>query len=224
MSKLLAARTTQEAQAMIKKTMLLASMALALIAFAAPAAAQADAFWTTTAGTVGGEGEGVPVETEGAITTSYGGLNTSAPVRIEGEVWNGAHGEGSIEATAGVGFVPGIPTSICTVAVTLVGEPWSLTLTTDTEPGSDTNDATLDMSEVGLIKHFSHGCFTASGGLIPATVAVTGAMTATASTNGDHVDLTLEATRTCTRPILKPGSTKPQQNTSRSPAIPARSS
>jgi hypothetical protein len=180
----------------IKKVLLLASMALALIAFAAPAAAQADAFWTTTAGTVGGEGEGVPVETEGLITSSFGGLNTTAPIRLEGEVWNGAeHGEGSINAEAGTGFVPGIPPSICDVEVTLVGEPWTVTLTTDTEPGSDTNDATLDMTEVGFINHYSHGCFTASGGLIPTKGAATGKITATATTNGHHVDLTLEPTQ-----------------------------
>jgi hypothetical protein len=179
----------------IKKMLLLAMMALAVIAFAAPAVAQATAKWTTTDGTVGPKTEGVQVTTAGAITSSFGGLNTTAPIHLEGEVWNGAHGEGSINAEAGAGFVPGIPTSICTVAVTLVGEPWSLTLTTDTEPGSDTNDATLDMSEVGFINHYSHGCFTASGGLIPTKGAATGTVTATATTNGHHVDLTLEATQ-----------------------------
>jgi hypothetical protein len=180
----------------IRKMLLLASMALAVVAFAAPAVAQADAFWTTTSGTVGGEGEGVNVEAGGFLTTSFGGLNTMSSLRLEGIVWNGAeHGEGSIEAEAAGGFVPGIPTSICTVAITLVGEPWGLTLTTDPEEDASTNDATVDLGEVGFINHYSHGCITASGGAIPTKAAATGTVTATASTDGDHVDLTFEATQ-----------------------------
>jgi hypothetical protein len=152
--------------------------------------------WTTTDGTISGKEEALAVETEGEITSSFGGLNTTVPIRFEGEVWNGvAHGEGSINAEAGAGFVPGIPTSICTVEVTLVGGPWSIALTMDTEIGAETDDATVDMSEVGFINHYSHGCFTASGGAIPTKGAATGTVTATAETNGDHVDLTLAATQ-----------------------------
>jgi hypothetical protein len=180
----------------ITKILLLASLALAVVAFAAPAAAQAEAFWTTTEGTVKGPGSGVAVEAEGAIT-SFFGFGTTATIRLEGEVWNGEQdGEGSIEADViGTGFVPGIPPSICQVHVTLVGEPWSVTLTTDPEEDAGTNDATVDLGEVGFVNHYSHGCPTVTGGKIPTKGAATGTVTATASTDGDHVDITLETTQ-----------------------------
>jgi hypothetical protein len=180
----------------MKKVLLLSCLALALIAFAAPAVAQAEAFWTTTDGTVGGAEESVIVESEGELATFSAGFNTNFLIRLEGEVRNGASdGEGSIEAEASEGFVSGIPKAICAIEVIPVGEPWSVTLTTDKGDGAETDDATLDIEEMGLFFDFSHGCHTVSGGFIPKESAITGTMKATAATNGDTTNLALEPTQ-----------------------------
>jgi hypothetical protein len=189
-------KVTQEDMSMtLKKMLLLASMALAAIAFAAPAAAQAEAYWTTTDGTVGDESEAVPVDLEAEITSTIGTLNTKATIFLTGEVWNDEEskmGEGEItlkEAT-GKGTVAGVPAFLdCTVEVTLLGGNWPLTLTTDTDAGASTTDATVDVEEVKFVNHYNAGCQAAG---VPPTGGATGTVTATASTDEDHVDLTLE--------------------------------
>lgn len=182
----------------LKKMLLLASMALAAIAFAAPAAAQAEAYWThgEHGDTVGnGTGNGTKVELEHNIASQAGGLNTRALIYLTGEVWNdpvSEMGEGKItehEAT-GAGTVVGIPPALdCTVTVNLGNAIWPLTLTTDEDVGATETDATVDVENVTFQNTYNQACQNLG---IPATTAATGTVEATASSNGDHVDLTLE--------------------------------
>lgn len=136
-----------------KKIMLLASMAIAAVAFAAPAA-QADApEWFHGDTPVGGEAEAEALHVVGELSSRLTvGTLVSGPceVTFEGEAWNengmaeGIITGGNIEHTCETS------TAGCTITPTLQEFPWTLTGTTVTgEPGVEIVGAQFENHYLG---------------------------------------------------------------------------
>jgi hypothetical protein len=159
----------------IKKMLLLVSAVAALVAFAAPAAAQA-ADWHTDPGgkKLGSEEEKQTFDGTGELSSTVTGVVTGpAVVHVHGNLWNGAHGEG--EVTEFKITVPegGIPTNLPGCSATAAtnstegegGAIWPITMT---------KKEAIHIEEVTFTNHYNHQCQTFG---LPATAPAHGTAT-----------------------------------------------
>src|SRR5689334_4324020 len=114
----------------IKKILMLASMALAVVAFAA----QANDTWTTDGEPIPGPLDPTTVVVHGELSSKVGNFTTGpAVVHGHGDIWNGEEmGEGQISnftITGELAVGPGLPSS-CKATGTANNLPWSVTATT----------------------------------------------------------------------------------------------
>jgi hypothetical protein len=157
----------------IKKMLLLASMALAAVAFAAPAAAQASPEWLLNGATLNGEEE---FHIEGELSSNViGSAVVSGPceVTFTGTAKNvngmadGAVEAGTISKTCSVAQIPG-----CSFEPTLnnlgEGNKWPLTGTTVTGVNA------VEIQSASFTNHYNATCVAAG---LPATVTATGTAT-----------------------------------------------
>lgn len=166
----------------IKKMLLLASMALAVVAFAAPAAAQANANWITGGNPIGDEDDPTTVSVHGELASKVGNFTTGpAVVHGHGLLWNSAAsgmGEGEITSFTITGELPvqGQPDPRCQATGTTAELPWPVTATTPTEAGKP--------YEVDIDAHFTndYNSFCQALGF-PATATAAGTAVGTVSGN-----------------------------------------
>jgi hypothetical protein len=152
---------------MFKKMMLLAVSAAALVAFAVPAAAQANLTWSE-AGTIEGSGE--------LTSTSQTGLVTGpAPVSFTAEVEGSAGEVTSFVINEGKG---GIPTNVpgCTAQGTTAALNWGASLATPD---------TMTIEDVTFVNHYTGASCAVAG--VPPSVPVAGDVTLTV-TSGNSAD------------------------------------
>jgi hypothetical protein len=175
------APNTQEGMTMtIKKLLLLASMAFAALAFAAPAA-QAES-WFSDPGEIelGNEEEATPITVAGELSSTSNGITTGpAVVHGSGALWNDGtgHAKGVITAFKITGElnIKGIPKS-CEVTGTAEALPWVITTT---------SKKVIDIKGLQYTNHYNHACQTFG---FPATLTVSG--TATGVLSGDAIVFT----------------------------------
>jgi hypothetical protein len=153
----------------IKKLLLLASMALAVVAFAAPAA-QAES-WFSDPGEVelGNEENATPITVAGELSSTANKFTTGpAVVHGSGSLWNDGtgHAKGVITKFSITGElgVQGVPPS-CEVTGTAEGLPWVVTTTTG---------KVIDIKGAKFTNHYNHACQTFG---FPATVTAEGTAT-----------------------------------------------
>jgi hypothetical protein len=153
----------------IKKLLLLASMALAVLAFAAPAA-QAES-WYSDPGEVelGNEEEATPVTAAGELSLTANGFTTGpGVVHWSGSFWNdgSGHAKGVISSLQVTGELRIIPlVSSCTATMTAENLPWVITTTPS---------KVVDLKHAQFTMHYNHVCQTLG---FPATVTATGTAT-----------------------------------------------
>ncbi|HEY6730654.1 MAG TPA: hypothetical protein VI039_06475 [Solirubrobacterales bacterium] len=120
----------------IKKIVLLTSMALALVAFAAPAAQAENTTWYTDDTEIGDISEPQTVEVHGELSSTLGFKTGPAVVHGHGDIWNDPEtnmGEGEItefEITGELSVGPGLPET-CKATGTADNLGWPITATTN---------------------------------------------------------------------------------------------
>jgi hypothetical protein len=161
-------------QMTMKKMLLLASMALAAIAFAAPAAAQANLQWYVESPEEVLEGE-AEFSATGVITNeALGGVFSTGPAAVDfsGVLYNE---EGKGHGTITQGTITGTniptnlgPTCVVTAATIASGIDWTIT--------TSTTDPEITIDNATFLNHYSSGC--AAFG-VPSTVSAQGDVTGT---------------------------------------------
>jgi hypothetical protein len=157
----------------MKKMLLLASMALAAIAFAAPAAAQANLQWYTESPEEVLEGE-AEFSATGSITNEWlGGAFTTGPAAVDfsGNLYN-EEGKGHGTITSGTITTANIPTNLGPTCVATSGTIGSVDWTITTS----TTDPEITIDNATFLNHYSPGC--AAFG-VPSTVSAQGDVTGT---------------------------------------------
>jgi hypothetical protein len=163
-----------------KLLLLLASMALAAVAFAAPAA-QAES-WFADPGEIelGDEDNATPITLAGELSWTANGIPTGpAVVHGSGSLWNDGtgHAKGVITAFSITGELsPGPIPKTCTVTSTTENLPWTITTT---------SGKVIDIKGTQFTNHYNHTCQTFG---FPATLTVSG--TATGVLSGDAIVFT----------------------------------
>jgi hypothetical protein len=181
----------------VKKMLLLVSAVVALVAFAAPAAAQA-AYWYTDPGEglLGTEEEKLTFDGTGELSTTVTGVTIGpAVVHLHGDIWNDfttEMGEGAITDFVITAPAGGIPTNLpgCTATTATNNttdaegnpfEEWPITLSTPVEEGKP---AGVAISNITYTDHFNHQCQTFG---LPATLPVAGTLTGSISSGSDCI-------------------------------------
>jgi hypothetical protein len=162
-----------------RRLLFVISMALAAVAFAAPAA-QAET-WFSDPGEVelgGSEEEATPITLAGELSSTASSFTTGpAEVHGSGYLWN-EEGEavGTITSFSATGelLIQGVPPS-CTVTTTPENLPWKIRVT----PLFFIQQ--IDTKDVQFTTHYNHACQTLG---FPSTATITGTLT------GDWTDAT----------------------------------